>query len=83
VLEPLRLGLFVVVVDLESVLVDRGELLMHALADGLFDTDGEEVDEAVTDELIEVERETVFDTVWLGLLVVVVDLESVLVDCVE
>lgn len=82
-LEPLRLGLFVVVVDLESVLVDRGELLMHALADGLFDTDGEEVDEAVTDELIEVERETVFDTVWLGLLVVVVDLESVLVDCVE
>ncbi len=83
VLETLRLGLLVAVVDRESVLVDRGELLVHALADGLFDTDGEVVEEADADEHMEAERDTVFDTVSLGLLVVVVDLESVLVELPE
>lgn len=50
-----------IVVDSESVRLDNDVLVARTLADGEPDVDREKVEDAVTDELIDVETETLLD----------------------
>jgi len=67
VLVTLWVGLTDTVADSVSVRVEDDEAVIVTEAETQLDADREKLEDAVTDGLIDVERETVFETLWLGL----------------